>query len=64
MASSQTATRLFDEGEWAPPVEHAEELPHLAPEGQLCFVKSEDAIYERRGRAWATVTVMRSRRTA
>ncbi len=59
MVSPQTATRLFDEGAWAPPVELAEELPELAPEGQLCFVKSEDAVYERRGREWVAKTVMR-----
>jgi hypothetical protein len=64
MASAKTATRLFDEGAWAPPVELSEELPELAPEGQLCFVKSEDAIYERRGRSWVAKSVIRSRRTA
>jgi hypothetical protein len=45
MSRKDATTLKFDDGIWAPPVETRDELWALAPDGQLCFVKSENEVY-------------------
>ncbi len=52
MSNTTAPTLMYDPGEWAPPVETRESLWDLAPDGQMCFVKSENRIYVRRGNRW------------
>lgn len=52
MSHATAPTLMFDDGEWAPPVETREGLWNLAPEGQMCFVKSENQVYVRRAKRW------------
>ncbi|MEZ4317898.1 MAG: hypothetical protein R3F61_10350 [Myxococcota bacterium] len=59
MSSSTAQTVRFDPGTWAPPVERVEELWELAPEGQLCWVQSEDCVYQRRGKVWVPASPRR-----
>ena len=52
MVRSDAPTAEFDLSQWVPPVETIAELWTFAREGQLCFVKDEGRVYERRERRW------------
>jgi len=41
---------------WLAPVERPEDLPRLAAEGQLCFVKSLDVVFVFDGGSWRVVS--------
>ena len=51
MRADTTPTREY-EMVWLAPVERPEDLPRLAADGQLCFVKSVDLVFVFDGGSW------------
>ncbi|MCB9673193.1 MAG: hypothetical protein H6734_27255 [Alphaproteobacteria bacterium] len=49
---AEADTQLLDISVWEVPVETPDELMPEAPDGQLCFVKSEDRTWVRRNGTW------------
>lgn len=52
MVRSDAPTAEFDLSQWVPPVETKADLWSFAREGQLCFVKDDGCVYERRDKSW------------
>ena len=51
MRSETAKTHQFEDA-WLAPVESFADLPALAAEGQLCFVKGEDVVYVYASQRW------------
>jgi hypothetical protein len=51
MRAETAKTHRFEDA-WLAPVDTVHDLPVLAAEGQLCFVKSEDRVYVYTERRW------------
>ena len=56
---AEADTALLDLTVWEEPVETPASLPTHRPDGQLCFVKSEDRTYVVRGGAWVPFSTVR-----